>query len=1158
MDARELPQGGHLPRDSVESLDLLGGYTDLPETSHASPDQNHHHHHHHHHHQQSQSNQEDPQYDNHYSHYDDYSHYTQFIEDHEPRHAVDTPSTGIDDAAVQTTTSAVSRALPFRTLDYSSAPAASTRPVPPGTPALYNTNAIKRKPLSSSAAPLTILSIDSAQSLASVDLPKPEARFSRPFQADSPTLYEHPVATIRPYQPDTASPLADYYISVEDEQTPTLQPDQEIPDNGSNKGSDERSQGRPDSCDEDTDRPLWPSRKASINNPVVIKSESPVLLPEYGDLNADISPTTKTLDTHPVRPPVIVEEEGDTHSESAYSTHSNDTSIILISTPPTTAVDSTKPPDTSKPLPKSPGSSKFGAFFNWALSPSPSTTEFSSLPSPISTRHLGSIDDTNAPAHSILQRKGSKPNVAPANPLGYCETNLLTPPPLLQTSSIPGQIQEMEDELKAISAELAASIRREMDLEDLVDKLQAEASNPQAPNKRTSDYFSDSGASSTKFSDFDANKEEVERIQRRAEQEKASIRLELTNKVQHERDKRKDLDRQIRELSERASQVDMDQLNNVDVNGRVRELEQTCEDLRRRLADERKVKENFEDLLSALRGELENASNERDNLRDEVVPQLRAQLEGLETEAAEYANLTYESTKMQQELQSLKSENRNLRDSKQISEGPPSRSSVALSRSNSVTGGSFRLQRPPTSLSRSNTVKGSVESREALAERLKDVEAQRDALHTALRNLLERQEYQNRENEKKIKVLEMERERLLSDSPEKKGFERDVSNLRHEIKILRRRAEEAMEHKWQAETGLAGLKMDLDRAEGEIASLRALLEENDIAIPSPSSPRASGTTDSVPATASIGTFGSLEPAFKALQASHQQSLARIRELEAEGIVGQSEKTQLALQRFEQSLSAAIWERDAALQESSDYKAQVDQLLASEAQHLEGELALAGELAESTRRVEELAAQVGQQLAANADLRQRLSDTVAQGDAERKANGERITSLQSRLRHLEEQVVLAQTAAEERVARHEEQIRELKEAHSHQLRRAPPSPLGSTASRSPGNQLLSPMASSPFFPRSPRSPRHVRRKSIGDDAQVDKLRARVAELEQALAEADAEMEDVIARMSTAQIEVLTLQEEREAAVRETRKVLQILEEERVKAFEVRFKSLTTNV
>ena len=112
----------------------------------------------------------------------------------------------------------------------------------------------------------------------------------------------------------------------------------------------------------------------------------------------------------------------------------------------------------------------------------------------------------------------------------------------------------MEKELKDISAELASSIRREMDLEDLVDRLQAEANVTQS-GRRTSDYFSDSGTSSVKYGESDSKQDELDRAIRKTEQDKAQMRLELTNKVQEERTRRKQLESQIRTLEEKASHV---------------------------------------------------------------------------------------------------------------------------------------------------------------------------------------------------------------------------------------------------------------------------------------------------------------------------------------------------------------------------------------------------------------------------------------------------------------------------------------------------------------------------------------------------------------------------------------------------------------------------
>jgi DNA repair exonuclease SbcCD ATPase subunit len=128
------------------------------------------------------------------------------------------------------------------------------------------------------------------------------------------------------------------------------------------------------------------------------------------------------------------------------------------------------------------------------------------------------------------------------------------PPPTTPATSI--QVEEMEDELKAITAELATSIRREMELEDLVERLQSEAHNPHGPGKRTSDYFSDSGTSSVKYGgESDVRSDELERLQRKTEREKAQIRIELTEKVQDERTRRNALEAQIRSLEEKASQV---------------------------------------------------------------------------------------------------------------------------------------------------------------------------------------------------------------------------------------------------------------------------------------------------------------------------------------------------------------------------------------------------------------------------------------------------------------------------------------------------------------------------------------------------------------------------------------------------------------------------
>ncbi|KAK7424895.1 hypothetical protein QQX98_000171 [Neonectria punicea] len=1052
---------------------------------------------------------------------------------------------------------------------------------------------IKRKPLSSTASALALRFSSSGSLPSPLELPKPEQRFARSCSVDSPTLYEFspaarasplasqpPVATLASH--NTASPVSRSIPA------PALSPtesasdfsdvldgyDDLIPDDDSYSTPDPRETvierrdsnkddvQKPDTKDKHKDEGKFEDkdsiRKLETNDKQSASSKEDVNLSPDSDSDDVRSNYSDNINSNTSQAPMLAPKPAPPHLKLEH--------VALSVTPeePQSATSSQSPasaqslasPQLNKPLPKSPGpASPFAALFNWAA-PSPSATEFS-LSTPVSPSRGGTANDT---PYTTVTNSYSEISKSNANSLGYPELYLSTPPTT-------AQLDEMEDELKAISVELASSIRREMDLEDLVDRLQEQINNPQAPGKRTSDYFSDSGYSSAKLSEADQGREEIEKVQRKSEQEKASIRLELTNKLQDERSRRKALDQQIKQLAERASQIDLAEINNLDANGRLKDLENTCGDLRRRLSEERTVKNNFEDLLTALRGELHDACNERDNLRDEIVPALRARVEGLESEAAEYSNLTYESSKMQQELHFLKKENDNLRHSgiSGVSTPPMNRMSRAMSgglaRSNSVATSSFRNQRPPAlQLSRSNSVKNAhaqVESREALAERLKDVEAQRDALHSALKNLLDRQDCQNRENDKKIRILQTERERLLSASPRRGGFERDIANLRTEINVLRRRAEEALEQKWQVEKGLGGLKMDLDRAEEEITLLRDLLKEKDILIP-PSFARSSGSSTGSSYFGESGgpvTSESLERAYADLQAAYLESLERIKELELD--TKSDEKTQLAMRRLERTLSVAVSERNAAKHEIDALTNQFNNVSASESKTLESEQALADELSNSAQRVEQLAAQVQHQLATNAALRERLSATIARGEEDRKTNSDRIADLQVHLKTMEDQLIAAQTASEDRITRHEEEIAALREAHNDQLRRMNSSP-GFGGFRSPGfGSPRKPSLLSPLSPRFPLSPRAIPEKTFQDAAQMDALRARVSELEKALEDAENEMQEVVARMSVAQIEVLNLQEERETAVRETRRLQKMVETEKMKSFEERFKSLSVN-
>ena len=116
----------------------------------------------------------------------------------------------------------------------------------------------------------------------------------------------------------------------------------------------------------------------------------------------------------------------------------------------------------------------------------------------------------------------------------------------------------MEEELREISSELAGSIRREMELEDLVERLQFEATQAPELSRRTSDYYSDSGTSSVRYplSEVGGSKaEDLQKLKRRSEQEMARVKLDTAQKLQDERERRKGLELHIQHLEEQVQQV---------------------------------------------------------------------------------------------------------------------------------------------------------------------------------------------------------------------------------------------------------------------------------------------------------------------------------------------------------------------------------------------------------------------------------------------------------------------------------------------------------------------------------------------------------------------------------------------------------------------------
>ncbi|KAJ5689873.1 hypothetical protein N7462_004265 [Penicillium macrosclerotiorum] len=550
-----------------------------------------------------------------------------------------------------------------------------------------------------------------------------------------------------------------------------------------------------------------------------------------------------------------------------------------INRPPPLHIDidgrSMSMPLTDPRQPKTPGN-KISSFFGWKAATATATSPGAeSSSTEISDSGRSPLPSPMPPLANVpIAMKPSSPYDTKAPGFG----------PPVRTSSLGGvsthdamftsKIADLENELREISSELAGSIRREMELEDLIERFQTEG--PEV-NRRTSDYFSDSGTSSIRYAPD--RQEDIEKIRRAAEQERAQLKVEMSQRLQEERTRRTASESHVQILENQVQQLRRDRTDVSDLSSKTKELETALENTRRKLLEERQSKDNFEDLLTAMRVELEQLRNERDVLREGVAPAVDSS----------------EMQRLLEEIEALKIENASLAQlqgsrfaSIAEEEGVSAKrnSAFGLSRSNSLArkpaGGLARSG----SLSRSNSVSGGKdrESRESLFDKVKDIEAQRDALHRTLKSLLDRQLYQARDFEKRTRIMEIELAQARESGPPRKlGYEREVRLLREDVNHLRFRAEDALDAKWQCEKNLAGLKMDLDRAEQETGSLRVLLQQHD-----------TSTSDDLDIDTDPESFAKVVATSTSLETIFQQLLVDRQQAEADG--AQSDELAAAITR----------------------------------------------------------------------------------------------------------------------------------------------------------------------------------------------------------------------------------------------------------------------
>ncbi|KAI5808839.1 hypothetical protein DFH27DRAFT_522248 [Peziza echinospora] len=818
-------------------------------------------------------------------------------------------------------------------------------------------------------------------------------------------------------------------------------------------------------------------------------------------------------------------------------------SIITLDIPQRNfSVSSTESYDSISKAPKSPATNRFTSFFRWqsGSTQEPTTPVSARAPSPsLSPKTLGPSFKSGPPMTIDTLRAN-----AAHNSLFLADSGLSLAPP---TPGM-GSYDSVEEELRLVSAELALSIKREMELEDLVEKLESDISNASGGNreKRTSDYFSDAGTPIRNVETSSYTEQDLEKTKRNHEQEKATIRLEMLGKISEERQRRVEVESQMRQLEDQVSRGEYSQLVSTDT-GRITNLSNELADTRRKLSVEKQARENFEALVTAMKEQLREQGEERDRLRDIVVPQLTAKVRGLEAETSQMQQILNDKARLQQELAAIRTENLailSVRKPLDAQATTPIQKRMSLAQ---MTGLSTTGLLPYTPSLASPL---SPKEKETLADKLKDVEAQRDELHKALRSLRQRQQFESRQSKLKIKALEQERDRALRDSPRRFGNTREVSLLRREVDRLRQRAEEALEAKFVCERNLGSLKMDLERAEQETATLKVLLHEHDALVNQhaelkDSHFRLSKQMSQMKYDKSESQSVSLQRAYMDLQRTHELTLNRLDHLESKGndisddfeerkkkLVAVHEESEEAMNRLRQSLAEAEARQETSQMEADAYKKRASALQNAEKEHIHEEKVLALQLRDSTERVAQLAEQVQMQIQSNASLRERLAAAIDRGEEEQHTSATRINDLQNKLKNLEDKVLAAQQETEDTISHHEDEIRLMKENHSSQLTRLKSTFMknGPTSPRMP----LTPLLKSPRLEWTNKLGVTVDNQGNSSE-RVEFLEKRVTDLEKALSEADKEMEEVVNRMSMAQIEVMELTSQRDEATRLTKKL-----------------------
>ncbi|KAK9450480.1 uncharacterized protein V1518DRAFT_413950 [Limtongia smithiae] len=338
----------------------------------------------------------------------------------------------------------------------------------------------------------------------------------------------------------------------------------------------------------------------------------------------------------------------------------------------------------------------------------------------------------------------------------------------------------LESELQEVTRELAASTKRELDLEMLLEKYATTSDDTSVSSGASIDDSDDMDRfrMQTKYSP--GRFEELERRLRAEQQEKAQMLVHFEITVEQERRLRKDAEERYRELQEqikvRGHGADILMSTNMAANDAVKSLQAELDATQRKLFNERINAQNLEYMLTSMREEIQTSSA---RLSVSIAPSPR--------------RVSHEQRKSQE-----------------TAHARSMTMSTAVSSASSVPEDDWN-------------------DPEALQTRMGELQSQRDALHDALRSLRERHELESKRRQEQVQSLQTQltraRDLCKAISGRRRAHDQDLVALQRKFDTLRIKCEHAQDRKDTLTAQLAQMREDLTRIGNEARAGSAALDE---------------------------------------------------------------------------------------------------------------------------------------------------------------------------------------------------------------------------------------------------------------------------------------------------------------------------------------------